>query len=148
MDGRAAVGFHFLDHTADVAVEVTAPTVPGLFAEAARAFTDCITDVGTIESRQRLNVHLAASGLDALLVDFLSELVFRFEGGGFLPCRALVSLDGAAGRGWELQARLEGEPFDLDRHPYRTQIKGITWHGLIFEQLDDGTWRAMVILDV
>lgn len=142
------MGFRFLDHTADLAVEVKAPTVPGLFAEAARAFTDCITDVGTIESRQRLNVHLAASALDALLVDFLSELLFRFEGGGFLPCRALVFLDGAAERGWELQSRLEGEPFDLDRHPYRTQIKGITWHGLTLEQLEDGTWRAMVVLDV
>lgn len=142
------MGFRFLDHTADLAVEVTAPTVPGLFAEAARAFTDCITDVETIESRQRLNVRLATSGLDALLVDFLSELVFRFEGGGFLPCRALVSLDGGAERGWELQARLEGEPFDLDRHPYRTQVKGITWHGLTFERLEDESWRAVVVLDV
>lgn len=142
------MGFRFLDHTADLAVEVTAPTVPGLFAEAARAFADCVTDVTALEPRQLLNVRLTASAHDELLVDFLNELLFRFEGGGFLPCRALVSLDGAAERGWELQARLEGEPFDLDRHPYRTQIKGITWHGLTLAQLEDGTWRAMVVLDV
>lgn len=142
------MGFRFLDHTADLAVEVTAPTAPGLFAEAARAFADCITDVEALAPRQLLNVRLAAPALDELLVDFLGELLFRFEGRGFLPCRALISLDGDAQGGWTLQARLEGEPLDLDRHPYRTQIKGITWHGLVLDRLADGTWRAVVVLDV
>ncbi|MGH9382620.1 MAG: archease [Thermoanaerobaculia bacterium] len=142
------MGFRFLDHTADLAVEVTAPTIPGLFAEAARAFADCITDVDALEPRQRLNVQLAAGDLDELLVEFLGELLFRFEGGGFLPCRALMSLDGDSETGWTLQARLEGEPFDLDRHPYRTQIKGITWHGLVLERRDDETWHAVIVLDV
>lgn len=142
------MGFRFLDHTADLAVEVTAPSLPSLFAEAARAFADCVTDIDALAPRQRLNVHLTASELDELLIEFLHELLFRFEGGGFLPCRALVSLDDRTEKGWQLQARLEGEPLDLDRHPYRTQIKGVTWHGLVLERLADETWRAFVVLDV
>lgn len=140
------MSFRELDHTADLAIEVTAPDPPRLLAESARALTSCITDLETIEARQGLRVELAADSLEGLLVAFLSELLFRFETGGFLAAQALVALEERP-PGWSLDAHLRGEPFDVERHAFRTAVKGITWHGLEVSEFGDG-WRARLVLDV
>ena len=64
-----------LEHTADVGIEVEAPSREELFAEAAVALGDTITPregVGLLLARE---LTVEAEGEELLLVDFLNEVL-------------------------------------------------------------------------
>lgn len=141
-----------LDHTADLGVEIDASSLEDLYAQAARAFCDTITDAATVRPRQRRRLRVVAPAVprpdhEALMVEWLEELLYRFETEGWLYSRAEITLGESPDDGLELAAEVAGEPFDPDRHPQKVAIKGITYHALAVEQHGDG-WRARVIFDI
>ena len=81
-----------------------------------------------------------------MLVDFLSELLYRFDTRGWLTRAAQVEVRELDG-GWELQGMLVGENHDPDRHPIRVLIKAVTYHQLKIVQRDD-VWQANVVFDI
>ncbi len=83
--------------------------------------------------------------LDLLLVDWLSELLFRFETTGFIVSRATVELVSADV--YRLGARIEGEPLDPARHPMKVLLKAVTYHALEVREERD-RWVAQVIFDI
>ncbi|HET7177314.1 MAG TPA: archease [Solirubrobacterales bacterium] len=143
------MSYRLLDHTADLALEVQAPTRDALFAEAAAALTDCLTDRERIAERASRAVALAAPDLGTLMVDWLTDLLVAFEVQGFLAARARVEVGGREGE-WTLSAEVWGEPRDEARHPLKTLVKGITYHQLEVAPLPEpaGGWRARITLDL
>jgi SHS2 domain-containing protein len=139
------MGHRFLDHTADLAVELAAPTLPGLFEEALLAFTEAITEPERIEPHQTRRFELAAPAADLLLVDWLGELLYAFETDDLLFRRAEVTLEEAPD-GLRLTAEAHGEPRG-ERHPIKVLIKAVTYHGLEVAQTEEG-WRARVVFDI
>jgi SHS2 domain-containing protein len=147
----AGVPYRFLDHTADVAVELRAPTRDELFADALVAFTDTTTDPATVTPREAVRIEVAAEDAESLLVEFLDELVYRFEVDGMLFREAEVTIaeHGEAGDGsLHLTAEARGEPYDPGRHPSRVHVKAITWHGLEVRREPGGSWLGRVIFDI
>jgi SHS2 domain-containing protein len=123
------MGYTFIDHTADVAADLTAPTPGLLFSYAAQAMTDTITVLSTVAPSVTQSVTLESGSLEDLLVDWLNELLYRFEVQNMLVSDATVTLREAEGR-WSLEAAMAGEPFDPARHPARVLVKSATYHGL------------------
>jgi len=140
------MGHSFVDHTADVAVDLEAATLPGLFTSGAQALTDTITDLSVVRPLVTASVTLEALSLEDLMVDWLSELLYLFEARNMLTCDTNVALEERAGR-WHLQATVQGEPFDTSRHPYRVLVKSATYHGLYVTH-DAGVWKARVVFDI
>ena len=136
----------FFDHTGDIGVSLTGRTVDEVFASAAEAFTDTITPLEGIEPRRPEELDGAAPELDLLLVDFLSELLYRFDTRAWLTRQAQVEVRECDG-GWELQGTLLGEKHDAARHPVRVLVKAITYHQLKIAS-KDGVWSANVVFDV
>jgi len=135
----------FFDHTGDIGVRIRAANPAGLFEAGAVAMTDVITSA-TVEPRQTDEIALCASALDLLLVDWLSELLYRFETRAFLVARAHVAL-AFVDEAHHLRARIEGEPFDAGRHAIKVLVKAVTYHALEITQDADG-WTATVIFDI
>ena len=82
--------------------------------------------------------------LDETLVAFGNELLYLFEGEGFLAARfapETVEPD-------VIEGALHGEPYDPERHPVKVLVKGITWHQLHAGPRQDGSWTARVIFDI
>lgn len=140
------MSFRFLEHTADIVLEIEASSLSGLLEEASRGMTDCITDLQSVRSRNTVHLHTSAPDREGLLVGWLNEVLYRFEIDGFLPCDADVSVrsDGVT---LHAEGELRGEAYDPERHPFRTAVKGATWHNLKIESSDDD-WRASVVLDI
>ena len=136
-----------LEHTADAGIEVRAATVDGLFAEAAAGLVSVITDPSRVEPRQEQAVEVTAPDLEQLMVEWLEELLFRFETTRMLPAAAQVVVSREAGNGWRLAGTVRGEPFDPARHPLAVAVKAVTYHGLSVAGDVDG-WRATVIFDI
>lgn len=138
--------FEFFDHTGDIGVELTAESLEGLFEAAAEAFTAAVCDLDRVEARPAGRASVEAASLDLLLVDWLAELLYRFEVKRLLVRRARVSLSQPGDR-CRLDAILWGETVDEARHHITLLVKGVTYHGLHVIRAPEG-WRARVILDI
>jgi SHS2 domain-containing protein len=127
----------WVEHTAELELELEAPTQEALFEDALRAFAELVERNGSGEAAVH-DVRASAPDRAALLVEWLSELVFLAETEDFVPERvaALELRDG------ELRATVSGrrgQPAHL--------VKSVTYHGLELAQ-DGAGWRARVVLDV
>src|ERR1051326_3065666 len=140
------MGYAFIDHTADVAADLWGPTLPQLFHSAAQALTDTLTSLDRVHPALTQSVTLEAAGLDDLLVDWLNELLYRFEVQNMLFVEANVTVDERDTR-WFLDGTIAGEPFDSARHRSRVLVKGATYHGLHVARDADG-WRARIVFDI
>ena len=138
--------FTFLDHTGDIGVDLAAASLSALLEEAARAFTSTMCDPATVEARQTYSIEIAAATADLLLVDWLEELLYRFDVDRLLPRRAAVTLTSQAAP-WRIAATLTGETVDPARHDVSVLIKGVTYHELNVTETPEG-WRARVIFDI
>lgn len=139
------MAYAFIDHTADVAADLDGSTLDDIFVSAAQALTDTITDIRAVRPVVTESVTLEAATVDDLLVDWLNELLFRFEVRNVLVSTATVSV--SEGERWSLRAVASGETLDPDRHPSRVLVKGATYHGLHVTR-DGDTWRARIVLDI
>lgn len=140
------MGYSFVDHTADVAADLTGRTLGELFQAAAQALTDTMTEIARVQPLVTQSVTLESESLEDLLVDWLNELLYRFEVQNLLVSDASVAVQQAGVR-WHVRATVAGEPFDPARHPARVLVKSATYHGLSVAH-DAHGWRARIVLDI
>jgi SHS2 domain-containing protein len=135
----------FLDHTADVGMDVEAADLPSLFHEAALGMVALLR--GREDTRLTVGapvppatpIELEADGGAALMAAWLRELLFLHESRG----RDYVSSDFDALEGDALRGRVHTEPV----HDTVREIKGVTYHELSVRRAGN-RWRARVIFDV
>ncbi len=133
------------DHTADLGLRIYAADLDDLFQTAAEALFDVIvTNRDQVQPRLSERVDLAADSTEALLLDWLNELIFRFETAHVVFSRFEVRLDPA---GRSLIARILGEPLDPERHGLDHEVKAATHHGVQVVH-DQAGWVAELILDI
>ena len=138
--------YSIFDHTADIGVEVTAPSLPVLYETAAFALFDIMAEPRETHPDSKgvsLEVSVTAADLEELLVRWLSELLYLYDTRGLLLYRFEV-VEVSAGR---LRARVEGERPDPLRHRVKTEIKAVTYHQVTVKR-DGDSWRARVVFDV
>ena len=132
-----------IEHTADLGVELEAPTLPLLFERAGLGMLSLMTDLTVLEPRERVALAIEADGPEELLHDWLQDLLVRFQAGGFAACElAVAHVDDRSVRG-----SATGEQVDPNRHRVHTELKGVTYHQLAVRRTAGGWW-ARVIFDV
>lgn len=154
-DDDDLTGVTALDHTADVGLEITAPTLPELFLRAARGLMWLIRggdappergdppglDPGSdTRAPERRTLLVTAVDLPALLRNWLRELHHWHEAEGL----ALEDARFEALEDTHVDATVTVVPDP--REPVR-EIKGVTLHGLSVKRRGDD-WVARVIFDV
>ena len=136
--------FQTFEHTADVGLRVTAPSLDALFAEAARGFFALLVEnPDAIRPVNQIEIALSAEDHESLFVDWLRELLYRFDTEHFLGAEFAVELSDRR----SLKARIRGETLDFSRHQMLQEIKAVTYHGLRVDQTPTG-WSAEVIFDI
>jgi len=135
--------YETFDHTADVGLRIRAADLDTLFADAARAmFSVMAGNLEAVRPVEEVRITLEADDLDALLRNWLGELLYTFH------VRKLVFSDFTVSIGESgLQGTARGEPMDVARHELDVEIKAVTWHGLKVERTSEG-WLAEVIVDI
>lgn len=132
-----------VDHTADLCIEVEAPTLPVLFERAGLAMLALAVDLDGVEPRERIVLAVDADDRQALLHDWLQTLLVRLDVEGFATAELAVDeMTERSVRGWGA-----GERLDRARHRTHAEIKGVSYHELTVRETDRGWW-ARIILDV
>jgi SHS2 domain-containing protein len=134
--------FHFIDHTADVGIVASSPTLEGLFETSAFALAELITSANSLRYRIRRQFRLEEDEIETLLVSWLQELLYVFETEGLIFGQFQVNLHNSL-----LEAIAWGEAFDPDIHTVKTEIKAVTYHQLEVVKVGHG-WKAQVIFDI
>ena len=141
LSNRASM-HRWIDHTAELELEVRAASEEDVLAEALAAVAEILAEGegegewhGPPASRR---VVIQAGTRSVLFAEWLSELAFLAETDGLVPERiAELEIDAEG-----LEATVEGrlaEPRHL--------VKAVTYHRLAFERNGDGWW-ARAVLDV
>ena len=140
---RCARGHATFDHTADIGLEAWGTTFGEALAEAGLGLQAIMLHGGTIRARDTRAFCVAADDAAALVVAWLSELVYAIETDGWLSATLDVSVDNAC----RLSATTRGETFDEERHVLGVGVKAVSYHDLAV-QCDADAVRIRVILDV
>src|SRR5438876_9249436 len=132
-----------IEHTADLGLEVEAPSLAVLFERAGLGMLALMIDLAAVEPRERVELACEAEDRETLLRDWLQSLLVRLQAERLALCELGVeAISEGAVRGWG-----RGERVDRSRHRLYTEIKGVTYHELAVRERDGGWW-ARFILDV
>ena len=139
-------GFEYLPHTADAKFRAYGATIEEAFENAARAMFNVMIDTKPVLSEVSENIELTAADLDGLLVDWLSELLYLFEVEAVVFADFSISSIHMDNGEYSLLATAYGEPIDLMRHQFNTEVKAVTYNELKITELDQ-EWVVQVVVD-
>lgn len=139
--------YSYIEHTADVGIEVEAQSLEELFHHAADGLIALFVDPSGVRPRDERFVSLTASDLESLLFKWLNEILFRYDSDGFIPCLFQDMTITSRTDEYTIQAKVTGEQFDPTRHETRTYVKAVTFHNLEIKT-DRDAFRSQIFVDV
>ena len=135
--------YKVFDHTADLGLEIYGKTVNELFANASFAVFDSITDLRYVSSTEAREIIVEGEGWEDLLVNYLREVLYMFNGEGLLLKEySIIEIDPQ-----HLHGRVSGELFNPSKHRINTEIKAVTYHQVTVRETPE-MWTGRVIFDV
>ncbi len=135
--------FRFIEHTGDLGAEIFGESLAELFQHAGEAFTDIVSDAETVLKKETRHIALQAEQIEDLLIRWLNEFIFLFDTEGLLFAGFdVISIDDR-----HIEATVQGEIYDENRHPIKTTVKGATYHQLAVVR-EDTIWKARIIFDL
>jgi SHS2 domain-containing protein len=127
----------------ELAVKVLGNSQRELFANAAFALFDVITDIDKIEVKERMRLEVEGLDMDDLMVNWTRELLYLFQGSGYL----LKEFNIREARETSVKADVSGEKIDPDRHEIKKEIKGVAYHQSRMQKTGD-QWTAQLIFEM
>lgn len=134
--------YRLLAHTADIGVEATAPSFPELLEQLATGMFASIVEVEPCLTDRETTVFVEAGTVEELVVDLLSELLYRSEVEEVIFCRFQASQP-EEGRVVVTAHGVDARALSLDGAP----IKAVTYHDLEVTRSGDD-WYGRVYFDV
>lgn len=108
-------------------LEVTAPSMERLYVDAALSLTDMMSRLDTIEVKDKQSVDVAGENRDALMANWLNEILQLFEKKRFLAKRIVFNkFDGK-----KISASLHGETHVPTKHGSASLLKAVTKNEMV-----------------
>ena len=136
------MSFELRDHTADVAVAARAASRDELFAVVADGLAAAMCDdVPALGERFSVTVH--AESAEALLFDYLDELIYQRDVRDVLPVDNDATVTHDEGE-WTVSGSARGVPLSALS---AREVKAVTYSEMELAETEDG-WYAYVVFDV
>ncbi|MCI0706899.1 MAG: archease [Ignavibacteriae bacterium] len=135
--------YRILEHPADVGIEASGVSLKEAFENAAAGLLSIITDVESIDAAEERYIRLTATDFDNLLVKWLSEILYLYDGEDFIVGE--VEIESLSPT--QLEAIVSGEPYDANKHSTHLDVKAVTYHQLKIQQKKTGC-LVRVYLDI
>ena len=135
--------YKLFDHTADLGIEVSGPSLEDLYGRAAEALFSILSDRSAIGTKKTLLRTFRGRGREDLLVNFLRGLLNLWNRDRFLvrSCKVLEITP------QNLTVRLSGESYNPLTHRIKREIKAATYHQVSVVRNKRG-WKGRFVLDV
>lgn len=137
--------FEFFEHTADAKFRAYGENLCEAFSNAALALFSIMTDITKISPEIRKQVTVKSVTRQALLYDFLEELVYLVDTEAFLVCQVeCIEMKKESGF-YFLTVRIIGD--NADKYEVHTQIKAITYNDMFITE-EPGFVMVQVVPDI
>lgn len=127
----------------ELAVRVLGTSQTELFANAAFALFDVMTDVDKIEIKERLPLEVEGVDMGDLMVNWTRELLYLYQGSGYL----LKEFNIREAKTTSVKAEVCGEKIDPDRHEIKKEINAVAYHQSRMQKTGD-QWTAQLIFEM
>lgn len=135
--------YSLFSHTADLGMSVTGHSCEELFKNAGKALIELLVDNKSPESGEKIDIEIQGNDLPDLMVKWLSEVLYLFEGEKLIATEILIN----SIRSDNIRSTLSVMNFDSRYHEILREIKAVTYHQIgVVEK--DGLWTARVIFDL
>jgi len=138
--------YEYLPHPADVRFSAYGASLEEVFEQAAYAMFHVIIDTTTLNPERSVDIKLESEGLENLLYDYLSELLYLFEVEDIIFGNFKVASIEKTNSNYILYGQASGENIDQERHSFETEVKAVTYHQLKVTK-EKGGYSAHVIVD-
>lgn len=135
--------YELQDHTADIAVEATAPTLGDVFAAVAEGLSAAMADDVPAGVGDRFEIEERAESREALLFDFLDRLIYERDVREVLPVDYDATVDRSEDE-WRVIASARGIPLS---EIVAREVKAVTYSQMELSQSEE-EWYAYVVFDV
>ena len=133
--------YRYLDHTADLGIEVFGKTFEELLINIGKAIFE--TQIkGTLREQTSVAFQLDAESQEDLFIDWCRELLYTFSVKQFIPVRYNIELQQLS-----LRAELHGDILDPRHHTVKIEIKNPTYHDFQIKKMPE-LLSATIIFDV
>ncbi|WP_415381728.1 archease [Halosimplex sp. TS25] len=138
------MSFDLREHTADVAVEATGDSLDAVFGAVADGMAAAMCDEIPAEGGDRFSFSVAAESREALLFDYLDELIYERDVRGVLPVDNEAAVVEESDGEWRVEGSARGIGFDRVE---ARDLKAVTYSEMDLSESADG-WHAYVVFDV
>ena len=135
--------YKLLDHTADLGIRIQAESLEVLWKHSARVLMHLLLKGKSSEKATPLRITLSGSDLEDLLVRWLGEILYLFEGKGLVTKETKIDFLSE----FALKATVYTIPFDKEKFDIIREIKAVTYHQTKIIRTGK-TWEAQVIFDL
>lgn len=136
-------GYKILEHPADMGIEAFGKNLKSAFEQSAIALVSIIMNTSEIETIRYKQIEIYASDYEHLLVRWLSEILYIYDGEKFAPSKFKIEMLTSN----FLKAKISGENFKKNKHTTNLDVKAITYHQIFVEENSEGA-RVRVFLDI
>ena len=129
--------FELIEHTADVGIRGSGSSLSEAFEAAAEGLFSILVNPSGVRVGRCHPIQVAAPTAEALLVEWLSELLAQCELTGDVFASFEAAIEGGPSSGYRIEGKACGEPLDATKHDLGTEVKGISYLGLEVVQTPD-----------
>jgi SHS2 domain-containing protein len=138
--------YKFIDHTADIAAEVTGSSLEDMFIAAAAALHESVLEDYTPESNIDKQLTFMEDSIEEILVSFLNELNFWTITSKCI-FNSVKEIKISKDDKWHLEAVIPAEEFNPSKHILKEEIKAVTYHQMNIVE-ENGIFRTLVVFDI
>ncbi|QQS34710.1 MAG: archease [Ignavibacteriales bacterium] len=140
-------GYTFVDHTADIAVDIATSSLEELFTLSASAWKEVVCELVDLPESGSMKIELTSFSIETLLVTFISELNFLFQKKYCLMTNIEEIKISEMDDEFYLAANIIGSTFNLSDIKLKAEVKAVTYHQMEIEKLN-GQFKTRIIFDI
>jgi SHS2 domain-containing protein len=126
-------GFRYLEYMGDEYVEAVGDSLEEAFSNAALGMINVMLHVDRVKAKEWQEVEVEGFDLQNLLYNWLEYLLIKVTLDEFVPVKFKIEIEGGKGA-WHLRGRMAGEPYDRQKHGYKSEVKAVTYHTMAIER--------------
>jgi SHS2 domain-containing protein len=135
--------YTLIDHTADIGIHVTGDSLKALFADAATAMFEQVTDISLLKGEHTKRISITGLDRHDLLINWLRELLcFWTIDAHLVKNFEIIDLNEI-----QITADVVYDFYAPGKYDINKDIKAVTYYGVSVDQTEDG-WEATIIFDV
>lgn len=144
----------FYPHTADAKFKAYGRTCEEMFANAGVACFEVVTETEKVGVNQEFRIEARSHDLEALLFDFLDELLFLLDTEGFIVAGFRDMVIEKVDEGYSLQTTVVGDHYK--GYDVSCNVKAVTYNDMYvrgpevtnIETGNTGAWECQVVVDL